>query len=87
MWIESEKRWKGINIPNPLSTFCYLSAQGDAFGQLVDGQLTVEVTLLWGGANLDNNRDGNHDSDEKEAHTVDDNLQVGVVGWSIVRDG
>lgn len=35
-----------IEVPNPLSTFCYLSAQGDAFGQLVDSQLTVEVPLL-----------------------------------------
>lgn len=83
---ERKKRWKGINIPNPLSTFCYLSAQRDAFGQLVDGQLTVEVTLLWGGANLHDNCDGNHDRDEKEAHAVDDHLQVGVVGWRIVRD-
>lgn len=31
------KWWLSINIPNPLSTFCYLSAQRDAFGQLVDG--------------------------------------------------
>lgn len=61
-------------IPNPLSTFCYLSAQGDAFGQLVDSQLTAEVTLLGGGANLNNNSDGNHDDDEKEAHAVDDHL-------------
>lgn len=83
---ERKKRRKRYNIPNPLSTFCYLSAQGDAFGQLVDGQLTVEVALLGGGANLDDNCDGNHDGDEKEAHTVDDHLQVGVVGWWIVRD-
>lgn len=77
---------RGINIPNPLSTFCYLSAQGDAFGQLVDGQLAVEVALLRGGADLDDDRDGDHDRDEEEAHAVDDHLQVGVVGWRIVRD-
>lgn len=77
---------RGINIPNPLSTFCYLSAQGDAFGQLVDGQLAVEVALLRGGADLDDDRDGNHDCDEEEAHAVDDDLQVGVVGWRIVWD-
>lgn len=79
---QEERRWKSIS--NPLSTFCYLSAQRDAFGQLVDGQLTVEVTLLGWGANLDNNHDGYHDGDEKEAHTVDDHLQVGVVGWGVL---
>ncbi len=35
-----------VKRSNPLSTFCYLSAQRDALGQLVDGQLTVEVTFL-----------------------------------------
>lgn len=53
----------------------------------MDGQLAVEVALLRGGANLHNDHDGNHDSDEEEANTVDDNLQVGVVGWRIVWDG
>lgn len=77
---------KGINIPNPLSTFCYLSTQGDAFGKLVDSQLTVEVTLLGGSPNLDNNRNGDHDGDEKEAHAIDDHLQVGMVSRWIVRD-
>lgn len=81
---EEKKRY---NIPNPLSTFCYLSAQGDALGQLVDSHLAVEVTLLGGRADLDDDGDGDHHGDEKEAHTVDDDLQVGVVGWRVVGDG
>lgn len=81
-----EKRWKGKNIPNPLSTFCYLSAQGDAFGQLVDSQLAVEVRLLGGGSHLDDNSCGHHEGNNKETRTVDDDFQVGVVGWRIVWD-
>lgn len=84
---ERERGGKGKNVPNPLSTFCYLSAQRDAFSQLVHSQLTVEVALLGGVANLDNNYDGNHDCDEEEAHTVDDHLQIRVVGRRIVWDG
>lgn len=72
---------------NPLSTFCYLSAQWDALGQLVDGQLAVEVALLGGGAQLDHDGDGRHDGDEEAAHAVDDHLQVGVVGQRVVGDG
>lgn len=51
------------NVPNPLSTFCYLSAQGDALGQLVDGHLAVEVTLLGRGADLDDDGNGDHHHD------------------------
>lgn len=72
---------------NPPSTFCYLSAQRDALGQLVNGQLAVEVALLGRGANLHDDCDGDHDGDEEEAHAVDDDLQVGVVGRRIVWDG
>lgn len=71
---------------NPLSTFCYLSAQRDAFGQLVDGELAVEVALFRGHANLDDDGDGDHDGDEEEAHAVDHNLQVGMVGRRVVGD-
>lgn len=72
---------------NPLSTFCYLSAQRDALGQFVHGQLAVEVALLGGGAQLDHDGDGGHDGDEEAAHAVDDHLQVGVVGLRVVGDG
>lgn len=68
-------------MSNPLSTFCYLSAQGDAFSQLVDSQLTVEVTFLGRGAHLDDDGHGHHDSNEEEAHAVDQHFQVGLVGW------
>lgn len=53
----------------------------------MDGERAVEVALLRRGADLDNNRDGDHDGDEEEAHAVDDDLQVGVVGRRVVRDG
>lgn len=53
----------------------------------MDGQLAVEVALLGGGADLEDDADGDHDSDEEEAHAVDDHLQVGVVGWRVVGDG
>lgn len=76
-----------MHVWNPLSTFCYLSAQWDALGQLVDGQLAVEVALLGGGAQLDDDGDGRHDGDEEAAHAVDDHLQVGVVGRRVVGLG
>ena len=84
---EDRRRRRGVNIPNPLSTFCYLSAQRDALGQLVDGQLAVEVALLRRRADLDNDRDGDHDGDEEEAHAVDDDLHVSVVGGRRVGGG
>lgn len=53
----------------------------------MDGQLAVEVALLGGGAQLDHDGDGGHDSDEEAAHAVDDHFQVGVVSRRVVGDG
>lgn len=48
------------------------------------GQLTVEIGLLGGGPHLDDDGGGHHKGNNKEACTVDDHFQVGVVGWRIV---
>lgn len=84
---KKEERKKRNKAGNPLSTFCYLSVQGDALGQLVHGHLAVEVALLGRGADLHHDGDGDHHGDEEEAHAVDDHLQVGVVGLMVVGDG
>lgn len=73
-------------MANPLSTFCYLSAQRNAFGQLVDSQLAIEVALLRGDSNLEDDYNGDHDGDQKEAHTVDHHLQIGAAGRGVRRD-
>lgn len=49
-------------------------------------QLTVEVTLLRCGANFDDDGNGNHDSDEKEASTVNAYFQVGMTGGGVLSD-
>lgn len=61
---------------NPLSTFCYLSAQWDALGQLVHGQLAVEVRLLGGALHLVDDDGHNHAGDEKGPRAVNNDLQV-----------
>lgn len=71
---------------NPLSTFCYLSAQGDALGQLVHGQLAVEVCLLGGALQLVDDDGHHHAGDEEGSNAVDDDLQVEGRchhGWSV----
>lgn len=72
-----------VKRSNPLSTFCYLSAQRDALGQLVDGQLAVEVTFLGRAVHFGQHGGHHHHTDEEEAHAVDQHLQVGLVWqWS-----
>lgn len=61
---------------NPLSTFCYLSAQRDALGQLVHGHLAVEVTLLGATLHLVDDDRAHHAGDEEGPRAVDDDLQV-----------
>lgn len=72
-----------VKRSNPLSTFCYLSAQRDALGQLVDSQLAVEVTFFGRAVHFGQDGDHHHHTDEEEAHAVDQHLQVGLVWqWS-----
>lgn len=61
---------------NPLSTFCYLSAQRDALGQLVHGHLAVEVTLLGATLHLVDDDRPHHAGDEEGPRAVDDDFQI-----------
>ena len=61
---------------NPPSTFCYLSAQRDALGQLVHGHLAVEVTLLGAALHLVDDDGAHHTGDKEGPGTIDDDLQV-----------
>lgn len=61
---------------NPPSTFCYLSAQRDALGQLVHGHLAVEVTLLGAALHLVDDDGAHHAGDEEGPGAIDDDLQV-----------
>ena len=67
---------------NSLSTFCYLLAEGHALGQLVDGQLPIELALFGGAAELDDGGHSGHDGDEEEAHAVDQDLQIGLAAFT-----
>lgn len=66
----------GREHANPPSTFCYLSAQRDALGQLVHGHLAMEVTLLGATLHLVDDDRAHHAGDEEGPGAVDDDLQV-----------
>lgn len=64
---------------NSLSTFCYLAAQRDLFGELVHGRLASEIGFLGRVAHSADDHDHHHAGDQKHADAVDDNLYI--VGW------
>lgn len=61
---------------NPPSTFCYLSAQRDALGQLVHSHLAMEVTLLGAALHLVDDDRAHHTGDEEGPGAIDDDLQI-----------
>lgn len=61
---------------NSLSTFCYLAAQWDLFGQLVYSRLASEIRLLDGRPHSTDDYDHRHAGDEEHADAVDGDLYV-----------
>lgn len=75
--LEAQKEATGSGgRANPPSTFCYLSAQRDALGQLMHGHLAVEVTLLGAALHLVDDDGAHHTGDEEGPGAIDDDLQV-----------
>lgn len=74
------KSWLGVGegyrSSNSLSTFCYLSPQGDALGQLVHCRLAAEVRLLGGGLHPAQNDRHHHAGDQEDPYAVNGYLQV-----------
>lgn len=69
-------RQGGGERADPPSTFCYLSAQRDALGQLVHSHLAMEVTLLGATAHLVDDDRAHHAGDQEGPSAVDDDFQV-----------
>ena len=61
---------------NSLSTFCYLAAQWDLFGQFVDRRLPTEVGLLCSVPHAADHHDSHHAGDEEDACAVYCNLHI-----------
>lgn len=64
---------------NSLSTFCYLAAQRDLFGELVHGRLASEIGFLNGRAHSAEDHSANHAGDQKHPDAVDGDFYI--VWW------
>lgn len=67
---------------NSLSTFCYLAAQGDLFGQLVDRRLATKVRLLGGVSHAAHHRRAHQAGDDEDADAVYRDLHVVWGNWA-----
>lgn len=75
-WRPGKRRQDSEEPANPPSTFCYLSAQRDALGQLVHSHLAMEVALLGAALHLVDDDRAHHTGDQEGPGAVDNNLQV-----------
>lgn len=68
----------------------HLSPQRDALGELLDGQLVVEVALFGRAAEPADDGSGGEDDNDEEAQAVDEDLQVRLRGkrrgWQLCSD-
>lgn len=74
-WTRPWRRGSGERT-DPPSTFCYLSAQRDALGQLVHSHLAMEVTLLGAAPHLVDDDRAHHAGDQEGPGAIDNDLQV-----------
>lgn len=87
-WGRRTRRRDNGEPANPPSTFCYLSAQRDALGQLVHSHLAMEVALLGATLHLVDDDRAHHTGDQEGSRAVDNDLQVerrGHHGWSLFQ--